>query len=72
MVFQRSMAPTKEEERLKFERYARQLDLQRLSETLLANEKLIRLVKQHGQIPQVLEMMQAILRKELDRQERKD
>ena len=62
----------KEEERLKFELHARQLNQKRLSESLLANEKLIRIVQQQkGEIPQVLEMMQTVLRKEMKRLDRK-
>jgi len=60
------MASSQDQERIEFESHASQLTLDQLNESLNANEKLIRLFElQKGVIPQVLEMMQSVLKQEL-------
>ena len=58
------------QERIEFESHASQMTLDRLNESLNANEKLIRLFElQKGAIPQVLEMMQSVLQQELKKKQ---
>ena len=60
-----------QQERLEFERQAGRCDRRQLSQSLQANEKLMVLFKEKkGQIPRVLQMMQDVLRKELERREK--
>ena len=54
-----------------FERHASRCDRRQLSHSLQANEKLMVLFKKKkGEIPRVLEMMQDVLLKELERREK--
>ena len=58
------------QDRIEFESYAGQMSLEQLSESLKANEKLIQLFElQKGAIPQVLEMMQTVLKQELEKKQ---
>ena len=60
-----------QQERREFERQASRCDRRQLSQSLQANEKLMVLFKEKkGEIPRVLEMMQDVLRKELERHEK--
>ena len=60
------MASSLDQERIEFESHAGQMSLEQLTESLKANEKLIQLFElQKGAIPQVLEMMQTVLKQEL-------
>ena len=60
-----------QQERREFERQASRCDRRQLSQSLQANEKLMVLFKEKkGEIPNVLEMMQDVLRKELERHEK--
>ncbi len=60
-----------QQERLEFVRQASRCDRRQLSQSLQANEKLMVLFKEKkGEIPRVLEMMQDVLRKELERREK--
>ena len=64
------MASSQDLERIEFESHASQMTLDQLSESLNANEKLIRLFElQKGAIPQVLEMMQSVLQQELKKKQ---
>ena len=64
------MASSQDQERIEFESHASQMTLDQLSESLDANEKLIRLFElQKGAIPQVLEMMQSVLQQELKKKQ---
>ena len=64
------MASSQDQERIEFESHASQMTLDQLTESLNANEKLIRLFElQKGAIPQVLEMMQSVLQQELKKKE---
>ena len=64
------MASSLDQERIEFESHASQMTLDQLSESLNANEKLIRLFElQKGVIPQVLEMMQSVLQQELKKKQ---
>ncbi|MEE3120962.1 MAG: hypothetical protein VX399_00095 [SAR324 cluster bacterium] len=64
------MASSLDQERIEFESHASQMTLDQLSESLNANEKLIRLFElQKGAIPQVLEMMQSVLQQELKKKQ---
>ena len=64
------MASSQDQERIEFESHASQMTLDQLSESLNANEKLIRLFElQKGAIPQVLEMMQSVLQQELKKKQ---
>ena len=62
------MASSLDQERIEFESHAGQMSLEQLTESLKANEKLIQLFElQKGAIPQVLEMMQTVLKQELEK-----
>ena len=64
------MASSLDQERIEFESHASQMTLDQLTESLNANEKLIRLFElQKGAIPQVLEMMQSVLQQELKKKQ---
>ena len=64
------IASSQDQERIEFESHASQLTLDQLNESLNANEKLIRLFElQKGAIPQVLEMMQSVLKQELKKKQ---
>ena len=64
------MASSQDQERIEFESHASQMTLDQLTESLNANEKLIRLFElQKGAIPQVLEMMQSVLQQELKKKQ---
>ena len=64
------MASLLDQERIEFESNASQMSLEQLTESLKANEKLIQLFKlQKGAIPQVLEMMQTVLKQELGKKQ---
>ena len=64
------MASSLDHERIEFESHAGQMSLEQLTESLKANEKLIQLFKlQKGAIPQVLEMMQTVLKQELGKKQ---
>ena len=64
------MASSLDQERVEFESHADQMSLEQLTESLKANEKLIQLFKlQKGAIPQVLEMMQTVLKQELGKKQ---
>ena len=59
------------QEHIEFERQAGLCDRRQLSQSLQVNEKLMVLFKEKkGQIPRVLQMMQDVLRKELERREK--
>ena len=65
-----SMASSLDQERIEFESHAGQMSLEQLNESLKANEKLIQLFElQKGAIPQVLEMMQTVLKQELEKKQ---
>ena len=64
------MTSSLDHERLEFEAHASQMTLEQLNESMSANEKLIKLFEvQKGNIPQVLEMMQNVLKEELKKKE---
>jgi len=64
------MASSQDQERIEFESHASQMTLDQLSESLNANEKVIRLFElQKGAIPQVLEMMQSVLQQEVKKKQ---
>ena len=64
------MTSSLDHERLEFEAHASQMTLEQLNESMSANEKLIKLFEvQKGNIPQVLKMMQNVLKKELKKKE---
>ena len=64
------MASALDQERIEFESHADQMSLEQLTESLNANEKLIQLFElQKGAIPQVLEMMQTVLKQELGKKQ---
>ena len=64
------MTSSLDHERLEFEVHASQMTLEQLKESMSSNEKLIKLFEvQKGNIPQVLEMMQNVLREELKKKE---
>ena len=64
------MASSLDQERIEFESHASQMSLEQLTASLKANEKLIQLFElQKGAIPQVLEMMQTVLKQELEKKQ---
>ena len=64
------MTSSLDHERLEFEAHTSQMTLEQLNESMSANEKLIKLFEvQKGNIPQVLEMMQNVLKEELKKKE---
>ena len=64
------MASSLDQERIEFESHAGQMSLEQLTESLKANENLIQLFElQKGAIPQVLEMMQTVLKQELEKKQ---
>ena len=64
------MTSSLDHERLEFEAHARQMTLEQLNESMSANEKLIKIFEvQKGNIPKVLEMMQNVLKEELEKKE---
>ena len=61
-----------QQERLVFERQVSRCDHRQLSQSLQANEKLMVLFQEKKvEIPQVLEMMQDVFRKELERRDKR-
>ena len=64
------MASLLDQERIEFESHAGQMSLEQLTESLKANEKLIQLFElRKGAIPQILEMMQTVLKQELEKKQ---
>ena len=64
------MAYSLDQERIEFESHAGQMSLEQLTKSLKVNEKLIQLFEiQKGAIPQVLEMMQTVLKQELEKKQ---
>ena len=64
------MTSSLDHERLEFQAHAGQMTLEQLNESMNANEKLIKLFEvQKGTIPQVLKMMQNVLKEELKKKE---
>ena len=64
------MASLLDQERVEFESHAGQMSLEQLTESLKANEKLNQHFElQKRAIPQVLEMMQTVLKQELEKKQ---